>query len=59
MHQTCSNMFQIDNVTNNLKHGLINDHRFEDMALSRVKQIYTTFLNNLGYYKHIFPDIFI
>ena len=52
-------MFQIDNVTNNLKHGLINDHRFEDMALSRVKQIYTTFLNNLGYYKHIFPDIFI
>jgi len=44
-------MFQNGNVTNDLIHGLVNDHGFEDTAISRVKQIYGTFLNNLGYYK--------
>jgi len=32
-----------------LIHGLVNDHGLENTAISRVK--YTTFLNNLGYYK--------
>ena len=44
-------MFQNDNVTNDLRHGLVNYQGFEDTAISRVKQIYTTFLNNLRYYK--------
>ena len=47
MQQTCSNMFQNDNVTYDLIHRLVNDHGFEDTAISRVKKIYTTFLNNL------------
>ena len=51
MQQTCSNMFQNGNVTIVLIHGLVHDHGFEDTAISRVKQIYTTFLNNLRYYK--------
>ena len=44
-------MFQNDNVTNALIPGLVNDHGFEDTAISRVKQIFTTFLNNLEHYK--------
>ena len=51
LQPTCSNMFQNDNVTNDLIHGLVNDHGFEDTAISRVKQSFTTFLNNLGCYK--------
>ena len=53
MQPTCSNMFQNDNGTNDLRHGLVNDHDFEDTAISRVNKIYTTFLNNLGYYKQL------
>ena len=30
-------MFQNDNVTNDLIHGLVNDNGFEDTAISRVK----------------------
>ena len=51
MQPTCSNMFQNDNVTNDLIYRLVNDHGFEDTAISRVQQLFTTFLNNLGYYK--------
>jgi len=29
-------MFQNDNITNDLIHGLVNDQGFEDMAISRV-----------------------
>ena len=43
-------MFQNDNVTNDLIHRLVNDNGFEDTAISRVKQIFTTFLNNLEHY---------
>ena len=55
MRPTFSNMFQNDNVTNDLIHGLVNDHGFEDMVLSSVTlymHVYTICLNNLGYYKH-------
>ena len=51
MQPTCSKMLQNDNVTNVLIHGLVNDHGFEDTAISRVNKIFTTFLNNIGYYK--------
>ena len=37
MRPTFSNMFQNDNVANDLIHGLVNDHGFEDTAISRVK----------------------
>ena len=30
-------MFQNDNVTNALIHGLVNDHGFEDTTISRIK----------------------
>ena len=46
MQPTCPNMFQTDNVTHALIHGLVNDHGFEDTAISRVKQLFTTILNN-------------
>ena len=36
MQPTSSNMFQNDNVTNDLIYGLLNDHRFEDTAISRI-----------------------
>ena len=55
MRPTFSNMFQNDNVANDLIHGLVNDHGFEDMVLSSVTlytHVYTICLNNLGYYKH-------
>ena len=55
MRPTFSNMFQNDNVTNDLIHGLVNDHGVEDMVLSSVTlymHVYTICLNNLGYYKH-------
>ena len=51
LQPTYSNMFQNDNVTNALIHRLVNDHGFEDTEILRVKQLFTTFLNNLGYYK--------
>ena len=47
MRPTFSNMFQNDNVANDLIHGLVNDHGFEDTAISRVKlyvHVYTLFL---------------
>jgi len=37
LNYICSNMFQNDNVTNDLIHGLVNDNGFEDTAISRVK----------------------
>ena len=37
MQLTFSNMCQNDNVTNDLIHGRVNDHGFEDTAMSRVK----------------------
>ena len=33
MQPTCSHMFQNDNVTNALLHGLVNDNGFEDTAI--------------------------
>jgi len=36
-------MFQNDNVTNALNHGLVNDHGFKDTAITKVNKIYTTF----------------
>jgi len=33
-------MFQNDNVTNALLHGLVNDNGFEDTAIWRVNNIY-------------------
>jgi len=51
MTPACSNIFQNDNVPNAVIHGLVNDHGFEDTAISRVNKIFTTFLNNIGYYK--------
>ena len=44
-------MFQNDNVTNALIHGLVNDHGFKGTAISRINKLFATFLNNLGYYK--------
>jgi len=44
-------MFQNDNVTIVLIHGLVHDCGFEDTAISRLNTLFTTFLNNLGYYK--------
>ena len=44
-------------VTNDLIHGLVNDHGFEDTAKSRVNKIYTTFLNTLGYYKQSYTQL--
>jgi len=38
MQPTSSNMFQNDNVTNDLIYRLVNDHRFEDTAISRIKK---------------------
>ena len=49
LQPTCSNMFQNDNVTNDLIHGLVNDHGFEDTAISRVTTYFKTYLNNLEY----------
>ena len=43
--------FQIANVTTDSIHVIVNDHGFEDTAVSRVKHFYSTHLNNLGYYK--------
>ena len=37
MH-SCSNMFQNDIVTNDLSNGLVNDHGFEDTAISRINK---------------------
>ena len=43
MQPTCSNMFQNDNVTNDLIYGLVSEHSFKDTAISRVINICTTF----------------
>jgi len=36
-------MFQNDNVTNDLIHGLVNDHGFEDTTISSVKTFICNF----------------